>query len=267
MCKDIITSKNNNLIKEARLIRDDKKYREESSLCFIEGERIVYDTPIELIDKIIISNDYIYDIKNTDLNINKINKNKIYIVDNKVFDNLKDTKNSQGIIALVKTKNYEFDTFEFSDIIILDDIMDPGNLGTIFRISEAMGFNNILISENSCDIYNTKTLRASMSSIFRLNIYKSKDIYNDIIKLKNKNFLIYGTILDEASNYLDIEYKNKFGLIFGNEANGINSNLYKLIDNKIKINMLGKIESLNVAVSYAIISSEIKRQRERNEKN
>ena len=266
MCKNIISSKNNNLIKEIKLIRDDKKYREDTSLCFIEGERLVYDTPLEMIDKIIISSDYIYNVNDKSLNINKIDESKIFIVNNNVFDTIKDTKNSQGIIAIARFNKNELKDTNFENIVILDDIMDPGNLGTMFRISEAMGFNNILVSENSCDIYNTKVLRASMSSIFRLNILKSNNIKNDIIKLKNDNFKIYGTILQDSNDYLNVEYKNKFGIIFGNEANGINKDLYELIDDRIKINMLGKIESLNVAVAYAIIASEIKRQKENNEK-
>ena len=267
MCKNIITSKNNNLIKEIKFIRDDKKYREETSLCFIEGERLVYDTPIDLIDKIIISSDYVYDKNDKNLNINKINERNLFILNSNIFDIVKDTKNSQGIIALVKTIKNELNDSSFNNIIVFDDIMDPGNLGTMFRISEAMGFNNILISENSCDIYNTKVLRASMSSIFRLNIIKSNNIKNDILRLKKDNFKIYGTILKDSKSYLNIEYKGKFGIIFGNEANGINKNLYELIDENIKINMLGKIESLNVAVAYAIIASEIKRQKGINEKD
>ena len=267
MCKNIIKSKNNSLIKDIKFIRDDKKYREETSLCFIEGERLVYDTPIDLIDKIIISSDFVYNKNDKNLNINKINENNLFILNSNVFDIVKDTKNSQGIIALVKTKKYILNDITFDNIVIFDDIMDPGNLGTMFRISEAMGFNNILISENSCDIYNTKVLRASMSSIFRLNIIKSNDIKSDIIRLKKEKFKIFGTVLKDSKNYLKIDYKDKFGIIFGNEANGINKNLYELIDENIKINMLGKIESLNVAVAYAIIASEIKRQREYNEKD
>ena len=267
MCKNIITSKNNNLIKEIKLIRDDKKYREEVSLCFIEGERLVYDTPIDLIDKIIISSDFNYDKHKKELNINQIDNNKLYIINSNVFETIKDTKNSQGIIALVKIKKNVLNDIDFKNIVIFDDIMDPGNLGTMFRISEAMGFNNILISENSCDIYNTKVLRASMSSIFRLNIFKSNDIKNDIFRLKKEGFIIYGTVLKNSTDYLKIKYNNKFGIILGNEANGINEKLYELIDFNIKINMLGKIESLNVAVAYAIIASEIKRQSEFNEKN
>ena len=267
MCKNIITSKNNSLIKEIKLIRDDKKYREETSLCFIEGERIIFDTPIEMIDKVIISSDYNYNKNDSFLNINKIDRSKLHILNNKVFDIIKDTKNSQGIIALVKFKNRELREYNFDNIVIFDDVKDPGNLGTMFRISEAMGFNNILISENSCDTYNTKVLRASMSSVFRLNIYKSNNIINDIKRLKNEHFHIYGTVLQESLDYLKIEYKKKFGIIFGNEANGINKDLFDLIDDKIKINMLGNIESLNVAVAYAIIASEIKRQKESYEKN
>ena len=266
MCKNTITSKNNSLIKEIKLIRDDKKYRENSSKCFIEGERLIFDTPLDLIDKIFISDDYKID-NNYDLNIiNKINQDKIFIVNRYIFDNIKDTKNSQGIIGIANIKTSQFDDVKNDKIVILDDVMDPGNLGTIFRISEAMGFNNIILSENTCDPYNTKAIRASMSSIFRLNIYRSKNLIDDIIKLKKLDYTIYGTILKDSSDYLNNKFENRFALILGNEANGINKDLYDLIDKRIKINMSGKIESLNVAVAYAIISSEVKRQIEYYEK-
>lgn len=262
MCKDIITSKNNNLIKQVKIIRDDKKYREENSLCFIEGERLVFDTPKKLIYKIFVSKSF-KDINNK---LKKFDSNKIIYIDDKIFDSMKDTKNSQGIIAVCKTniKTLTDNTLN-NNYLILDDINDPGNLGAILRISEAMGFNNIIVSKNSCDIYNPKTLRASMSSIFRLNIYKSDNLINDIKLLKNNNYIIYGTILKNAKDYLNVKFtNNKFGLILGNEANGINKKLYDYIDEKIKVNMNGDIESLNVAIAYAIIASEIKRQNELN---
>ena len=262
MCKDIITSKNNNLVKQVKLIRDDKKYREENSLCFIEGERLVFDTPKKWIDKILISNSF-KDINNK---LKEYDINKLFYIDDTIFDSIKDTKNSQGIIAICKTNinNLTHGALN-NNYIILDDINDPGNLGTIFRISEAMGFTNIIVSKNSCDIYNPKTLRASMSSIFRLNIYKSNDLISDIKLLKNNNYIIYGTVLKDSKDYLNIKFiNNKFGLILGNEANGINEKLYDYIDEKIKINMNGDIESLNVAIAYAIIASEIKRQNELN---
>lgn len=266
MCKNIITSKNNSLIKEIKQIRDDKKYREESSRCFIEGERLIFDTPIDLIDRIIISDDYFYD-KNNDSNIiNQIDKDKLFIVNKSIFDSIKDTMNSQGIIGIAKIKKCNFDDLTNNQIVIIDDVMDPGNLGTIFRISEAMGFYNIIVSNNSCDPYNSKSIRASMSSIFRLNIYKSRNLIDDILKLKNMNITIYGTVLNNSIDYLSNKFEDRFALILGNEANGINKDLYDLLDKKIKINMSGQIESLNVAVAYAIISSEIKRQKMNYEK-
>lgn len=256
-----ITSLDNKIIKELVKIRDDSKFRHENKICFLEGERLIFDTDINLIENIFISADY----KN--LLDDYVDKN-IYILDNKVFNKIKSTSSSQGIIATAKFNNIEnisdISTNRF--ILILDDIRDPGNLGTIIRTAEASGVETIIISHTSCDIYMDKVIRSSMSSIFRVNHYISKNLIDDINYLKNAKFDIIGTKADSDLDYYNINIDNKkIAIVIGNEANGISGNVLNLCNYNIKIDMDGKIESLNAAIATSVICFEM-RKKIKNEK-
>ena len=259
---DRITSVDNKLIKELIKIRDDSKYRKETKLCFLEGERLIYDTDNKYLDKIFISEDY-----NNDLS--PFDDKKIYELEDKVYKKVKNTTNSQGIIATAILNNeYRLDDlYNDNFILILDDIRDPGNLGTIFRTAEASGVDAIILSKNSCDVYSDKVLRSSMSSVFRVKHYVSENIVTDIKELKNNGFKIIGTSLDSNINYYDFDRNDikKFALIIGNEANGISNEVFDTTDMNVKIDMSGKIESLNAAIATAIICFEL-RKKIKNEK-
>ena len=140
-----------------------------------------------------------------------------------------------------------------SNLVILDGVSDPGNLGTILRISDAAGFNDIILTKGSADCYNEKVVRSSMGSIFNLNIlYMEKDEL--LIYLKEHNYKIYTTALDKTSiQYTDMILSEKNAFIFGNEGNGVSELFLKNCDNKIIIPIYGTAESLNVAMASGII--------------
>lgn len=259
---NIITSKTNQKIKDLIKLRDDTKYSKNNSIFYVEGERIVRDTPRSFISEIYLSENKVNDYKDL---INKFDEANIYILSDIVFDKVKDTKNSQGIIAKV---NYnildDLEKIDFSNInniIILDNINDPGNLGTIIRLSEACNISLIIISSDSCSIFNTKVIRACMSSIFREKIYISTNLIKDIDFIKSKNIKIYSTILDnESIKYNLIDYTKNYALVFGNEASGVKKEIIDISDNKIFIPMCGKIESLNVSTAVSTVLYEAMRQ-------
>lgn len=255
---NIISSTNNNKINELIKIRDNKKYRDENNLIFLEGERLINDSPKELLICLFVSENYENDLS-------KYSDIEIYKVTNNVYNKIKDTKTSQGIIAIAKkpsNTDYKkiFET-NHKNIILLDNIQDPGNLGTIFRTCEASGIVTIVLSSDCCDAYMPKVLRASMSSIFRINIYIVDDIKEFILYAKEKFYNIIATTLDNNNTYFKYDFvKNNNIVIFGNEANGIKNEILKICDTSIKIPMEGSIESLNVSISCAILLYEIKRQ-------
>ena len=257
-----INSKNNNKIKDLIKIRDESKFRNDKSLFYVEGERIIKDTPKELIDSIYIQKSKLTNFQYiSDL----INSNLIYLVEDDIYEKIKDTKNSQGIIAIIKYNYIKKITDEIlckiNSCLILDNINDPGNLGTIIRLAEATNISLVILCNDCCNLYNTKVIRSCMSSMFRVNIYISSNILNDVNRLKSNSFSIYSTVLDKNSiQFSNIKYNSKSAFILGNEANGINKELIDISDNQIYIPMCGKIQSLNVSVAATAICYEYMRQ-------
>lgn len=252
-----ITSKDNQKIKDLIRLRDDSKFRNDKSLFYVEGERIIKDTPKEIIDSIFICETY---IDKFGYIIERHNENEIYVVSENVYDKIKDTVSSQGIIAIVKSNIKNKINGDF--ILALDNIQDPGNLGTIIRLSEACGIDSIIINDGCCDIYNTKVIRSSMSSIFRLNIIKTNDLINYLINLKRQGYKIYSTALNNNTvDYKETDYSGKIVIVIGNEANGVNQKIIDLSDISLKIPMKGQIESLNASIATAIIAYEASRNR------
>ena len=257
-----INSKTNGIIKDLVKFRDQSKFRDDKSLFYVEGERIIRDVPHDLIDKIIINKTKINEYS---IFLNKFSDNQIYVLEEQIFEKVKDTVHSQGIIAIVKynllTSLSDSIIKNLNSVLVLDNVSDPGNLGTIIRLSEAANISLIILANNCCNVYNTKVIRSCMSSIFRTSIYQSSNILDDLKKLQNNSFNIYSTLLDfKAKKYIDINYKNKSVIILGNEANGVSKNLVNASNDKIYIPMCGSIESLNVANAAAVICYEIMRQ-------
>ena len=260
---NIIESKNNSKIKDLIRLRDDSKFRNDKSLFYIEGERLFKDTPVSLIDEIYIKKDKTDYYK--DLLVN-FDSNKIYVLNTDIYDRVSDTVNSQGIIATVHynlISNLDTNFLKnLNSCIILDGVSDPGNLGTIIRVAEASNIDLIILTNNCCNIYNTKLIRASMSSIFRNRIYIASDINMSINLLESAGYNLYATSLkDSKIKYTDIDYNKKFAIVFGNEANGVSDNVLNLIPNHVFIPMAGKIESLNVSISASIVLYESMRQK------
>ena len=257
-----IDSKMNNKIKDLIRLRDDSTFRNDKSLFYVEGERLFKDTPHYLVKDIFIKKDKVLQFSNL---LNNYDRNNIYVLSDDIYNKVSDTVNSQGIIATVKyniLKQLDVSLLQnIHSCIILDSISDPGNLGTILRVSEAAGVNLIILTNKCCNIYNTKVIRASMSSIFRNNIYVSSNILADISILKNNCFSIYVTsVCNDNTYYTDIKYDDKFVIVFGNEANGVSSDIINNAKECIYIPMRGEIESLNVSISTSIILYEAMRQ-------
>ncbi|MDO5564142.1 MAG: RNA methyltransferase [Eubacteriales bacterium] len=253
----IISSKNNIKIKEIKMIRDLSSYRKEKNLIFLEGERLINDTPIDLIKEIYIDENY----KNK---IPKIGKENVFIIKNNITNYISDTKNPQGIIAIARKPIMNYNnifTSEFKNILILNSIKDPGNMGSIIRTSEASGISCIIIDKESVDYLSPKVIRSSMSSIFRVKIFETDNLINCILKLKKIKYDIYATDLNAKEYYDEINYSNNNAIVIGSEANGIDKKIMELCNKKIKIDMCGNIESLNASIATAIILFEMKRRR------
>ena len=256
----IISSKENEIVKYIKSL-ERKKARDANNQYIVEGLKIVGEAVLSEnvgIYKVIISESKQNDKEFLDI-LKKIDNNRIIIVKDNIFKYLCDTVNPQGIIAIVNKKNME--NIKNEDIIFaLDNIQDPGNLGTIIRSLDSSGFKQIFLSEDTVDCYNSKVVRSSMGAIFRVNILENQNLEEKLKSLKLEGYKIMTTSLDTNNNHFDIEYK-KCVIVIGNESKGVSKNIQDLSDIKIKIPMLGKTESLNASVAASIVMYEIVRQK------
>lgn len=260
--KSVISSAQNDKVKELRKIVKTSKYRKELGVFITEGIRMFVEIPKERIRQICISEsalkDYSEELKEyiSDDSING------FVVKDSVFEGISDTASPQGVMAVVEAVNYTIDDIfgENPFILILDRIQDPGNLGTIIRTAEGAGVTGIVLGNSCVDIYNPKTVRSTMGSVFRMPMYVCSDICRDIEIIKARGVKVYGTHLD-GNDFYEENYNEPCAFLVGNEGNGLSREVSDMADCLIKIPMKGRVESLNAAVSTAVVAYEVLRQR------
>ncbi len=261
-----ITSSSNNTIKHVKSLKK-KKYRERYNEFIVEGLRIL-EHGIKnnaMFSGIFYSDEFEDNLEASKL-LSYINEKDIpvYKLDRKIFKEIADTENPQGILATVIKKDYQIHNIINKDnftIVILDRLQDPGNLGTIIRTSDAAGVDAVVITKGCVDVYNEKTVRSTMGSIFTIPILKIDDINDFIDNLIEKKINIVSTTLDSNFYHYDINYGKKNAIIIGNEGNGIDEEIIHKSNIKVKIPMMGKAESLNASVAAGIIIYETLRQK------
>lgn len=188
----------------------------------------------------------------------------VEVLSDKVFSHVSDTKTPQGILCLVKQKKVDLSemlekTTPF--LMVLDNLQDPGNLGTIVRTAEGAGVTGIIMSRDTVDIYNPKTIRSTMGSVYRMPFFYVEDILEFLEDLRGQGIRTYAAHLDGANNYDEESYKEACAFLIGNEGNGLRDEVAKKADIWIKIPMYGQVESLNAAIASSILMYEVSRQR------
>lgn len=258
----VITSKDNELIKHIKKLKD-KKERDLSNEYIIEGIKLIQEAIQEnaKIKQIIICDDCEKTESIPKDLMYEIAKQECIYVTNKVFDSITEVINPQGILAIIEKQSKEIQIDDKQDIILaLDDIQDPGNLGTILRTADSIGLTQILVSKGTADCYNPKVVRSTMGAIFRVKIIECEDLVKTLKEIKKHKFEIVVSSLQTDNSIYDINYHKKV-IVIGNEANGVKREIQDLADKKIKIPMLGKTESLNASVATGIILYEYVRQK------
>ncbi|EOU1755410.1 RNA methyltransferase [Clostridium perfringens] len=251
-----IESKNNNLFKEIKKLKE-KKHRIKSNKYLIEGLRFVEEAIKSKvsIDSIIFTESF--KEKNPDLFL-KINENiKIIQMNEALLKQLCSTENPQGIVGVINMQNKELKSGEL--VVLVDKVQDPGNMGTIIRTAHAAGAAGIVMTKGTVDIYNDKTLRSTMGSIFYIPIVEDDSL--DFVKsLKKEGYKLVVSSLQGKNNFFEENLQGKVMIAVGNEGNGVSEEVYDIADIKVKIPMPGEAESLNVAVATSIMIYEKIRQ-------
>lgn len=254
-----ITSKENPAIKNVIKLKTSAKKRREQSLFIAEGLLLCYDAYISkaLITATFVTQQAMSKYSEKIEQIKAVSTD-FYIVDERIFSLISDTKTPQGIICVIKIldKSNSFDTMKYNGkILALDNVSDPQNLGTILRTAEAFGINGVILSEGCCDIYSPKVVRGSMGAIFRVPFIITDDLPSFIRSSKCSS---YAAVLDEKSvSVKEISFEENSIVVIGNEANGISAETLKACDKSVIIPMAGRAESLNAAVAASILMWEM----------
>lgn len=277
---EIISSTKNEKIKNISALLKSKKARDEQGVFVIEGIRIFKDTlktASEYVESIFISESILgNNITQKDhislnstitalFSVSLPDTISVYVVKDSVLDSVSGTVTTQGVIALVKkpthamadllSNNAPSNKTESQNkrLLILENIQDPGNLGTMLRTAEAAGMTGIIMSGNCTDIFSPKVVRSSMGSIFRMPFVYCDDFINALNEIKEKGITIYAAYLHGGVPYKEIEFDSNYAILIGNEGNGLTDAAVNAASKRVFIPMSGEIESLNAAVAAAIL--------------
>lgn len=244
----------NNIIKQTISLAD-KKARDKTGLYVLEGERLISEADSRLIEYAIVSESYSGAFPDT---------KSIYLTPDSIFRQLSDTVNPQGILAVCKKFNYKAEDAFICDnpfFVILENLQDPGNLGTIIRTADAAGADGVFLSKGTVDLYNPKVVRSTMGSLFHLPVYTGVDIEETIIRCKKHNIYTLAAHLGGVNTPYTAKLYKPSAILIGNEANGLTPETATMADELVRIPMPGKAESMNASIAAAILIYEAVRQR------
>lgn len=257
---EVIKSKDNSTIKEIKKLQE-KKYRNVYNKFIIEGFRFVSEALNSKfhVCYVIISETIEAKFEKLKLNGKIKEDTKLIKVSESILKSICNTDNPQGIAAVVSNEKVTIDYNE-GFYILADKVQDPGNMGTIIRTADAAGAKGVIVTKGTVDIYNDKTLRSTMGSIFKIPIIIDEDL-SYIKDLKQQGFKVVVSSLDTENNFYDVDLTDKSIIAVGNEGSGISEEIYSISDEKVKIPMPGNAESLNVGVAAGIMMFEAVRQK------
>lgn len=245
-----IESTANPYIKELKKLKN-KSDRYEKGLFLVEGENCVrelVDFKPELIECLLFTEKYEKEFKSF----------KSYLVSERIMESLCDTKTPQGIVALCRMEK-KANIYQ-GICIYLDNVKDPGNVGTIIRTADAADIKTVILSKECADLYNSKTVRSTMGSMFHIDVFYEEEYLSKLYELKNEGYTVLTGSLQAEKSLYEYDFSRKTVICIGNEAHGISDDLYSIGTENIKIPMPGNAESLNAGVAGSIIIYEAVRQ-------
>ncbi len=266
----MITSAKNDRIKDVIELNKKRKARDEAGLFTVEGVRMVSELPRERTEILYVSESFIEAngpyLSDSEKDAGPGGEAVPYeIVSDSVFNAMSDTRSPQGVLALVRQYEYTPDDIIKDDdetvLLILEDIQDPGNLGTMLRAGEAAGIDGVIMSAGTADIYNPKVVRSTMGSIFRVPFMYADSLDAVIKDIRSREVRIYAADASGEKVYDQADLRGRSAFLIGNEGNGLTKETLALADERVRIPMAGKVESLNAAIAASILMFEAARQR------
>ena len=254
----MITSSSNKQLKQINALNTSGKERKRARLFVAEGERLVFDAPKDLIESVFVTEDFFAEHRE------KLEQfSEVQLVADQLLKSVSDTKTPQGIIAIARQPKFEVDLNapKADFYMLLEDVQDPGNIGTIMRTAEGAGVGAVFTSRGCADIYNPKTVRSTMGSIFRVPHIVCEDLCSVADSLKNAGVSVYAAHLNGHRSCFEPDYTKPAAFMIGNEGNGLSDELSGRATELLKIPMRGKLESLNASVAASVLMYEVLRQR------
>lgn len=265
----MITSTANQKIKRIIKLQKKAKTRNEEGVFVVEGIRMMREAPEDRIAELYVSESFL----KKDSGIRDELLKKAEVVSDCVFSHMSDTKTPQGILGIIQRQVYTIDDLiekkegKTPFLIVLDHLQDPGNLGTILRTAEGAGVTGVILGKDCADLYQPKTIRSTMGSVYRMPAVCVDDIKKTVRMLKDKGIHTYAAHLDDSRYYDEEDYTMPTAFLIGNEGNGLSEEICAEAEHKIKIPMHGHVESLNAAMAAGVLMYEACRQRRRKGQN
>ena len=263
----MITSTSNIQVKELLRLQKKSREREKEGVFIVEGPRMAEEIPRERIVKLYVSESFQAKCvkEKNDRFIQEAE-----VMSDTVFAHVSDTKTPQGILAIVRMPKYDLPDLlqgDHTHLLILESVQDPGNLGTMVRTGEGAGITGIIMNKTTVDLFNPKTIRSTMGSIYRVPYLITEHLPDLLDELHKENIRLYAAHLKGDTYYDAFDFTGACGFLIGNEGNGLSDEIAECADCYLKIPMEGKVESLNAAVSAALLMYECKRQRGEHNEN
>lgn len=260
----MITSVSNPQIKNLIQLQKKGKARREQGVFVAEGIKMFQEAPRELVERVYISHSFSMRPEARELE----GQRNVEVLDDQVFLSAADTKTPQGIMAVIRQQHYTLEQVlagKHPLVLVLENLQDPGNLGTILRTGEGAGVTGVIMSYDTVDIYNPKTIRSTMGSIYRMPFLRTGDLVSVMPELNRRGITAYAAHLMGKQAYDDPNYCKGCAFLIGNEGNGLSDSLASLAQEYIRIPMCGSVESLNAAIASSLLVYEAFRQRRRSQ--
>ena len=252
----MITSTSNVQIKQIMALLKKSKERKEQKAFVIEGRKMFEEICQEKsrVIKAYFSDSYVKE----QYHGKELPDVPYEVVADSVFDAMAETVTPQGVLAIVKMPEYSLEKMieDAGTLMLLENLRDPGNLGTIIRTAEAAGVSGVILSKESVDIYNPKVIRSTMGAVYRVPFLYADDFMALLKELRNKDVRLLAAHLKGQKTFDRADYSGKVGILIGNEANGLSEEAAELANEKVLIPMAGSVESLNAAVAAALLMYE-----------
>ena len=265
----MITSTNNDRVKQVVAYVQKSRARKDGDVFVIEGMKMLREAPVLQVREVYVTGRFLDKATEEDKEI--LWRYGAEEVSDDVMKKMADTQTPQGVLAVVSQYHYTeeevLEGYNKDDegakplILILENIQDPGNLGTMLRSGEGAGVTGVILSKGSADIYNPKVIRSTMGSIFRMPFIYVENLAEMIKKLSANGINTYAAHLKGTKNYDEFDYTKPTAFLVGNEGNGLTKETADAATEYILIPMKGEVESMNAATSAAILTFEASRQR------